>query len=87
MFANDPRRAEDLGGSYRYNAARAAALAACGLGKDADHLDTEDCASLRKQALDWLRADVTAWSTVLQKDKDKAAATKPWPTSPTRPAR
>jgi serine/threonine-protein kinase len=43
---------------HRYNAACAAAQAGCGQGKDAEMLDDNDRPRLRKQALDWLRADL-----------------------------
>jgi serine/threonine-protein kinase len=72
-FAAQPQLAEDLQGQPRYNAACAAALAGCGQGKDADHLDAQECARLRQQALDWLRADLTAYRGLLKNDKDKAA--------------
>jgi tetratricopeptide (TPR) repeat protein len=52
----------DLVGSeandLRYNAACAAALAGCGAGEDAAQLTEAERAGLRKQALDWLRADL-----------------------------
>jgi tetratricopeptide (TPR) repeat protein len=56
----------------RYNAACAAALAGCGAGDDADKLTHAERAALRKQALDWLRADLDAWRGLLDKDPDKA---------------
>ena len=43
----------------RHDAACAASLAATGKGKDVDKLQDEDRAKFRKQALDWLRADLT----------------------------
>ena len=45
-----------------YNAARAAALAAAGQGQDEPPLDEAAKAKLRRQALDWLKAELTAWS-------------------------
>jgi len=72
-FAAQPGLADDLRASHRYNAACVAALAGCGQGKDADKIDTKERAGLRKQGLDWLRADLTAWRNVLEKNKDKAA--------------
>src|SRR5262249_54943508 len=59
-FAADPKLADDLKAGYRYDAACEAALAAAGQGKDATQLDAKERARLRKQALDWLRADLTA---------------------------
>jgi serine/threonine-protein kinase len=57
-FAASPRLADDLGAGHRYNAARAAARAGCGQGKDAAALDQKQRASWRQQALDWLRAEL-----------------------------
>jgi serine/threonine protein kinase/tetratricopeptide (TPR) repeat protein len=68
-FAADPRMAHDLRAGHRYDAARAAVLASCGKGKDADQLNAVEAARLRKQALIWLRADLTAWQIQVQKDK------------------
>src|SRR5262249_50342757 len=48
----------------RYQAACFAALAAAGQGADADTLDDKERAHWRKQALDWLRADLAAWARV-----------------------
>jgi hypothetical protein len=42
-------------------------LAAAGQGKDADKLDDKERTRLRKQALDWLRADLVMWSELLEK--------------------
>jgi Flp pilus assembly protein TadD/tRNA A-37 threonylcarbamoyl transferase component Bud32 len=70
-FAAQPGLADDPRAGHRYDAACAAALAGSGQGKDAEHLDAEERARLRKQARDWLRADLTAWRNLL--DKDKAA--------------
>jgi serine/threonine-protein kinase len=72
-FAADPKRAEAVPSGARYNAARAAALAGCGQGKDPDKLDDQERARWRQQALDWLRADLTWWGMAL--DNGTAAAT------------
>ena len=58
-FAAEPKLAEDVLAATRYHAACAAALAGCGQGKDADQLNDEERALLRRQALDWLRQDLT----------------------------
>jgi Flp pilus assembly protein TadD len=71
-FKAQPRLAEDLQAGHRYNAACAAALAGCGQGKDAAPLDESRRASWRRQALDWLRADLKAWRQVLDRHPDKA---------------
>jgi hypothetical protein len=60
-FAGQPGLAEDLRSSNRYDAACAAALAAAGQGKDADKLESKERARLRRQALDWLRANLAQW--------------------------
>jgi serine/threonine protein kinase/Flp pilus assembly protein TadD len=61
-FAAEPKLADDLSTRDRYNAARAAALAGGGQGNDAGELDGRERARLRRQALDWLRADHAAWA-------------------------
>jgi serine/threonine-protein kinase len=49
----------------RYYAARAAALAGCGQGKDGDKLDDKERALWRWQAFQWLRQDLSWWGTAL----------------------
>jgi tetratricopeptide (TPR) repeat protein len=71
-FASQPSLAEDLQAGNRYNAACAAALAGCGQGKDASGLGDKERAGLRRQALDWLRADLDAWRKVLEKGPEQA---------------
>jgi serine/threonine-protein kinase len=63
-FAEKPQLAADLRTGHRYNAACAAALAGTGQGKDAADLPEKERARRRKQALDWLRADLAAWAKV-----------------------
>jgi tetratricopeptide (TPR) repeat protein len=58
LFAAEPKLADDLKAVHRYRAACAASLAAAGQGEDAGKLDDKEKARLRKQALDWLRADL-----------------------------
>jgi eukaryotic-like serine/threonine-protein kinase len=65
-FNADAKLADDLSAFHRYNAACAAALAAAGQGNDADKLDDKERSQLRKQALEWLRADLTLWSKRLE---------------------
>ncbi len=74
-FTAEPALADDLAAGHRYNAACAAALAGCGQGEGAGKLNEEQRASLRKQALDWLRADLTAWTKQVETDKPQARAT------------
>jgi serine/threonine protein kinase/Tfp pilus assembly protein PilF len=54
---------------YRYNAACAAALAGCGLGVDCGQTTDEDRARLRRQALEWLRADLQDYAKLLDGQK------------------
>jgi serine/threonine-protein kinase len=71
-FAEQPNLADDLQGQHRYNAACAAALAGCGHGKDARDLPDREYVGLRRQALEWLRADLAANRQLLEKEPDKA---------------
>ena len=58
---------DDMQAQPRYNAACAAALAGCGHGEDAGKLDAAQPSRLRRQALDWLTADLSAWSRIAEK--------------------
>src|SRR5262249_14837829 len=49
----------------QYNAACAAALAGCGVGKDADKLDDKEKAQLRGEGLGWLQADLLLYAKQL----------------------
>jgi serine/threonine protein kinase/tetratricopeptide (TPR) repeat protein len=69
-LADNPALAGDLNKGCRYDAARFAVLAAAGQGKDADNLTDQERVDLRKQALEWLRADLAAWGKQLDKDGD-----------------
>ena len=73
-FAADRKLADDLAAGHRYNAGCFATLAATGHGEDAAHLDDNARARLRKQALEWLRADLDAWTRVLEKGPRTARA-------------
>ena len=68
-FAEDPKLAIDINKGHRYNAACSAALAGTGQGKDNAKPDEKERAWLRQQALDWLRADLAAWSIMLDTDQ------------------
>jgi dipeptidyl aminopeptidase/acylaminoacyl peptidase len=59
---SDPLRFEDCHTYHRYNAACSAALAAAWQGRDEPPPDDAERARLRKQALDWLRADLAVWT-------------------------
>jgi serine/threonine protein kinase/tetratricopeptide (TPR) repeat protein len=71
-FQAQPKLADDLKVQHRYSAACAAALAGCGHGKDTDKLDDQQRARLRRQALDWLRADLESWRHLRDTELDKA---------------
>jgi hypothetical protein len=73
-FAAKPALAVAPGAFHRYNAACAAALAGCGQGKDADKLDDMERRRLRRQALNWLRADLDGWRRLLDEKPDKNRA-------------
>jgi tetratricopeptide (TPR) repeat protein/predicted Ser/Thr protein kinase len=59
-FAADPSQTEDLRAGHRYRAACSAALAGCGRGAEAARLGEARRGALRRQALEWLRADLAA---------------------------
>jgi hypothetical protein len=73
-FAAEPKLIDDLRTHNRYNAACSAALAGCGQGDDAANLDEKERARLRQQAIEWLRADLAAWTQMLDKEPEKARA-------------
>jgi tetratricopeptide (TPR) repeat protein/tRNA A-37 threonylcarbamoyl transferase component Bud32 len=68
-FTANAKLAENFKAGHRYFAARAAALAGCGQGEDADKLDPKEKARWRQQARDWLRADLKLWAKELDNDK------------------
>ncbi len=68
-FAVEPKLAEDVLAATRYHAAREAALAGCGQSKDADQLQDEERALLRRQALEWLGQNL-AWCGKRLEDGD-----------------
>jgi eukaryotic-like serine/threonine-protein kinase len=65
-------RLEELATECRYPAARCAALAGCGLGEDGAKLSEAERTRWRKQARDWLRADLAMWAKTL--DSNSRAA-------------
>jgi serine/threonine-protein kinase len=69
-FAADVKLAGDPGNGHRYNAARAAALAASGKG-DGDKLGDQERTRLRQQAVEWLRADLIQWYQQADSDDPK----------------
>jgi tetratricopeptide (TPR) repeat protein/tRNA A-37 threonylcarbamoyl transferase component Bud32 len=62
----DAKLALDRQAQVRYNAACAAALAASGRGKDDPQPGDSAKTKLRRQALEWLNAELAVWSTLLE---------------------
>jgi serine/threonine-protein kinase len=58
-------RVEELNTQCRFPAARCAALAGCGLGEDGARLSEAERTRWRRQAREWLRADLTVWARTL----------------------
>jgi serine/threonine protein kinase/Tfp pilus assembly protein PilF len=77
-FAAEPKLADAFLINRRYNAACAAARAAAGHDKDAGDLPEAERQHWRKQALEWLGAELAAWAMWLEKNpasKDGLAKT------------
>jgi hypothetical protein len=70
----NPKLIDDRQAAYRYNAACAAALAASGAGKDDPPPDDTAKAKLRRQALDWLKAELAIWVKLLESGPLQAKA-------------
>jgi hypothetical protein len=62
---SDPKLGDDRQTQHRYNAACAAVLAAAGQGKDEQPPDISARVQLHAHALDWLKAELAAWSNLL----------------------
>jgi serine/threonine-protein kinase len=73
-FRAEPRLADDLRAANRFHAASAAAAAGCGQGQDGAGLDEAEKARLRRQALDWLQADLALWNRQARLDVPQARA-------------
>ena len=71
-FRSRPKLADDMDAKHRYNAACSAALAGCGQGQDNPLLDDTVKVRWCKQAIDWLKADLAAWSEILQSGPPQA---------------
>jgi serine/threonine-protein kinase len=71
-FGSDAKEAGYVRAACRLEAAYCAALTGCGQGRDAGKLE-EERAPWRKQALDWLRADLAARSKLLESSEPKVA--------------
>ncbi len=64
-------RVESVNTEARYLAARCAALAGCGLGRDGAGLSRAERARWRKQARAWLRADLALWGKTLDSGSEQ----------------
>jgi eukaryotic-like serine/threonine-protein kinase len=73
-FTARPALAEDFPAELRYRAACSAALAGCGQGKDDPPPDAAVRVQLRKQALDWLEAELAVYSRLLENGKLRGRA-------------
>jgi eukaryotic-like serine/threonine-protein kinase len=71
-LASDPKLGDDRRFGHRYNAACAAALAAAGQARDEPPPDDTARAKLRGQALDWLKAELSAWTKLLESGPPQA---------------
>jgi serine/threonine-protein kinase len=67
-FAAEPKLAADLNQQHRYNAACSAALAAAGQGSVTHLLPDKVVTMFRRWALDWLRADLTAYAKLAEQN-------------------
>ncbi len=79
-FAARPALADDLGSANRYNAACAAARAAADSGGDEARLGETERAGLRRQALDWLRADLAQRAKLRRDGKSAGPPLTTWRT-------
>jgi tetratricopeptide (TPR) repeat protein/serine/threonine protein kinase len=75
-FAARPEFEDDLRAADRYFAACSAAMAGCGRGADAGKLTEEERTRWRKQALEWLKADLASYARLVENGtpKDRALA-------------
>jgi eukaryotic-like serine/threonine-protein kinase len=71
-FRAQPKLADDMNVQNRYKAGCAAALAGAGEGKDDPPLDDAGKVRWRKQATDWLKADLAAWSKISESGPPQA---------------
>jgi serine/threonine-protein kinase len=60
-FAKQPAPDDDFSTGHRYSAGCAAALAGSGTGTDAGRLDDQQKSALRRNSLEWLKADWAVW--------------------------
>jgi tetratricopeptide (TPR) repeat protein len=74
VFDASPDLVRTPANGLRYQAAASAALAGCGKSDDADKPDDRERARLRRQSLDWLKADLALWEKLAAKPDLKAGA-------------
>jgi WD40 repeat protein/serine/threonine protein kinase len=67
-FASDPKGFDDVATPHRYAAARAAALAAAGQSRGEPPPDDTAKAALRRQALEWLKAELAVRDRMLEEN-------------------
>jgi tetratricopeptide (TPR) repeat protein len=73
-FTLDPKLAAERPSIHRYHAACVAALAGCRQGQDAKNLDEKECGHFRREALHWLRAELTTLRKLLDQRPDQTQA-------------
>lgn len=78
VLSADPAVGENVEGCVRYNAACVALLSAAGQGEDAANLADDERVRLRKQALDWLRADLNVATKRLESANPPTDAWSRW---------
>jgi eukaryotic-like serine/threonine-protein kinase len=71
-FAAEPKLADDRSLPHRYNAACAAALSGSGRGQDDPKPDALAKSALRRQAHEWLEAELASWAKVLGEGRASA---------------
>jgi tetratricopeptide (TPR) repeat protein len=71
-FDRQPQLADNLSKNWRYNAACAAALGGCAREKGEPGVSEMDRAELRRQALEWLSADLEQWKQFLRQSPAQA---------------
>jgi len=74
-FVEAPHLAKRRSPNHRFLAARAAALAGAGEGRDAGGLDGETRSRWRGQAVAWLEAELAVWTEALDRHLSHAPAT------------
>ena len=76
VFADEPALAKGAALGHRYDAACAAALSGAGEGRDSGALDDQARARRRRQALEWLRADLARHASRMRDPSSRATIIK-----------